>query len=201
MFLIGITGGVGAGKSKILSILEEVERSVVLRADDLARELMEPGRVLNQRIAEAFSDCNIMDESGRLRTEVMAQTIFSDDEKRKRANSIIHPTVKEEILRLVSEAKESNKVDFFFLEAALLLEEHYDEICDEIWYVYASIETRTGRLAETRGYSLEKTKAIMASQLSEEDFRAKCQRIIDNDGKLWTAKEQLLDYVAKLQAK
>lgn len=201
MFLIGITGGVGAGKSKILSILSEIEHSVILRADDLAKELMEPGGILNLRIAEAFADCGVMDEDGRLRTEVMATSIFSDEEKRKRANAIIHPTVKEEILRLVREARDSGEVKYFFLEAALLLEEGYDEICDEIWYIYASIETRERRLSESRGYTLEKTKAIMNSQLSEEEFRARCQRIIDNDGKLWTAKEQVLDCVAKLQAK
>lgn len=200
MFLIGITGGVGAGKSEIISILSEVENSVVLRSDDLAKELMEPGHVLHDEIARQFASDHVMDENGILRKEVMAKSIFSDDEKRKKANAIIHPEVKKEITKRVDEEKSKGR-DFFFLEAALLLEDGYDAICDEIWYIYASEKTRMERLSTSRGYSAEKTASIIKSQLNEEEFRARCQRIIDNDGKLLTAREQVLSYVAELRVK
>ena len=69
------------------------------------------------------------------------------------------------------------------------MEKGYDKILDEIWYVYASEETRRKRLKESRGYSDEKIDSIFAAQLSEEEFRKKCQRVIDNDGDFAEAKQ------------
>ena len=200
MYFIGITGGVGAGKSALLSYLAAMEGVLVLRADDLAHELMEPGHDCYDRLLEAFADEGVFDADGRLLPEELGRKIFSDPAKRRHCNAIVHPAVRAEILERVRSARKEGSCRVFFLEAALLLEEHYDEVCDELWYIYASEQTRRERLARTRGYSDEKITALLASQLTEEVFRSRCQRIIDNDGKLWTAKEQLRDYVANLTA-
>lgn len=198
MYFIGITGGVGAGKSEIMACLAEMDGAAVLRADELAKELMEPGHACHDRLAEAFAQDGIFDAGGRLLTERMSREIFGDEKKRRIANAIIHPAVKDEVLRRVERERREGRLDFFFLEAALLLEEHYDEICDEIWYIYASERTRRKRLRESRGYTDEKIDGILASQLAEGEFRGRCQRIIDNDGKFETAKEQVLGFVRKL---
>ena len=68
------------------------------------------------------------------------------------------------------------------LEAALLIEEGYGEICDELWYIYASEEVRRRRLKSSRGYSDEKIDSIFASQLKEAEYRMHCKEVIDNDG-------------------
>lgn len=68
------------------------------------------------------------------------------------------------------------------LEAALLIEEGYGEICDELWYIYASEEVRRKRLKSSRGYSDEKIDSIFASQLKEAEYRRYCKEVIDNDG-------------------
>ena len=73
-------------------------------------------------------------------------------------------------------------MEWLILEAALLIEEHYDEICDELWYIYTSEENRRLRLKESRGYSDEKIDNIFASQLSEAEYRSACQKCIDNNG-------------------
>ena len=78
--------------------------------------------------------------------------------------------------------KDKGELDFFFVEAALLIECGYDKRLDEIWYIFADQKVRRARLKETRGYSDEKIDGIMSSQLSEEAFRAHCKQVIDNSG-------------------
>ena len=182
MFFIGITGGVGAGKSEVLSILREQERTYVLRADDLAKSLIAPDGACFNALKEAFFDEGVFDADGRLDTEKMSSRIFADEKKRALANSIIHPAVKREILLLADRARMSGRYDFFFLEAALLIEEGYDKICDELWYVWAGEDVREERLKKSRGYSSEKIRAVMNSQLSEDEFKRHCSQIIKNEG-------------------
>jgi dephospho-CoA kinase len=92
--------------------------------------------------------------------------------------------VKEYILSQIELERKCLKYDFVFIEAALLIEEHYDKITDEIWYIYASEEVRRARLSLNRNYSEEKISSIMAGQLSEEEFRKHSQAVITNNGDL-----------------
>ncbi len=187
MHFIGITGGVGAGKSEVLSFIEKNYKVEVLHADDLARQLETPGHACYDIIRDEFGSEDIWgaydaSHPGKLRIEwkKLSDLIYSDDAKRERLDQIVHPAVKEEILNRVSLARKSGTVDAFFLEAALLLEEGYDSICDEIWYIYASKEVRKKRLKTSRGYSDQKIDAILSAQLSDEEFRHRCQVTIDN---------------------
>lgn len=182
MEFIGITGGVGAGKSMVLSFLSRQDATRVVLADELAAQLTGPhGRCL-PAIRAAFAGEDIYTPSGELDRERMAKVIFSDDKKRDRINEIVHPAVKEEILAVVAAERKKGELSYLFFEAALLLEDGYDRICDRLWYIYASETTRRKRLRQSRGYSDEKVDAICASQLSEAEFRRRCQVVIDNDG-------------------
>ena len=82
-------------------------------------------------------------------------------------------------------------LQFLFLEAALLIEEHYDAICDELWYIYTNEDKRRARLIASRGYSNEKIDQIFKSQLSEETYRRACKVVIDNNGTVEQALEQI----------
>ena len=156
MRFIGITGGVGAGKSAILSYLAEKPNTKVLLADEIAHELMEPGTSCYQRIVERFreEDIFLVDLNGQLSSSFdrkkLAQIIFSDDEKRDAMNAIVHPAVKEYVCNVYEKEKERGELKLLVLEAALLIEEKYDEICDELWYIYTSKENRRQRLMATR---------------------------------------------------
>ncbi len=195
MKFIGITGGVGAGKSEVLSFLETIEGVIVVRADDLAKELMEPGGACHESLWQAFCEEGVFDDERRILPGPMSQKIFSDPKKRDIANAIVHPAVKRAVLDRVERERQKGCCRFFFLEAALLLEEHYDAICDEIWYIYASEKNRQERLTVSRGYSLEKIRAIFDSQLSEETFRKRANRIIDNDGDFSQTKKQISSWM------
>lgn len=182
MKFIGITGGVGAGKSAILDFIREHYRAKVVLADDLAKELMEPGTACHKKLLEAFGGDGVFDEAGVMDREKMAALLFTKPKKRQEMNAIVHPAVKEEILRQVAEEREKGDLSYFFLEAALLIEEHYDAICDELWYIYTSEEKRRQRLEQNRGYSPERIERMMASQLPEQVFFEHCAVVIDNNG-------------------
>ncbi|MBO5373370.1 MAG: dephospho-CoA kinase [Lachnospiraceae bacterium] len=184
MKFIGITGGVGAGKSELLHFMEKEYPVKVLLADTLAHELMQPGTECFARIAEAFAKEDIFDIKGRLDAKKMANVIFSDAKKREQMNAIVHPAVKKEVLRRVEHERQKGEISCFILEAALLIEDGYDKLCDELWYIYTSKENRRERLKESRGYSDEKINAIFASQLSEEIYRKYCKKVIDNNDTL-----------------
>ena len=207
MKFIGITGGVGAGKSAILSYLANKPKTKVLLADEIAHDLMEPGTGCYEAIVEAFVGEDILespvetqaDEIDTFRTAEgvslvqqkpafdrgkLAQVIFSDDAKREQMNAIVHPEVKDYVRKVYAEELAKKQLDLLVLEAALLIEEKYDEICDELWYIYTNEENRRRRLKESRGYSDEKIDNIFASQLNEEEFRSATSITIDNNGDL-----------------
>lgn len=91
----------------------------------------------------------------------------------------------------LAEAKNKGDVELFFVEAALLIESGYEHIVDEMWYIYAREDVRRRRLSESRGYTPEKIEKIIASQLSEEEFRQHCDFVIDNSDSLEDSYRQI----------
>ncbi len=191
MKFIGITGGVGAGKSEILSYLSKKTGVRVMLADEIAHELMEVGTDCYKSLRQTFNDEDIWNSDGSFNREKLAKVIFSDKIKRDIMNSIVHPAVKEYVIRQQEYEKERGELSLLVLEAALLIEEHYDKICDELWYIYTSEENRRDRLKASRGYSDEKIDNIFKSQLSEEEYRKYCAVVIDNNGSVEAAFEQI----------
>ena len=192
MKFIGITGGVGAGKTAVLDYLATKPGVRVMLADEIAHELMEPGTDCYEQIRQAFPGHDIYKEDGHFDRIKLAKVIFSDGNRRARMNGIVHPAVREYILEVYEAEKTKGALDFLILEAALLIEEHYDEICDELWYIYTSEENRRERLRENRGYSDEKIDGIFASQLTEEEYRRHCVKVIDNNGSVEDTNLQLV---------
>lgn len=181
MKFIGITGGVGAGKSAILEYIAADYNAKVMLADEIAHDLMMPGTKCYDTIKAEFAEEQIFLADGNIDRPRMAQVIFNDAGKRERMNGIVHPAVKDYILEIYREEQEKGELEYLILEAALLIEEHYDEICDELWYIYTSEENRRQRLKENRGYSDEKIDTIFKSQLTEEVYRKYCKVVIDNN--------------------
>lgn len=190
MITIGITGGVGAGKSQILSYIEEHYNCKVIRADEVAHLLEEPGHTCYDKIV-TFLGSAILQADGSIDKRKMAAAIFGDKEKLLGVNAIIHPEVKKYIIEQIQKEENDGNFDFLFVEAALLIEEHYDEILDEMWYIHTDIEIRSKRLAESRQYSAEKIADIMGKQLSEDEFRKHCSVVIINNGDLETTYRQI----------
>ena len=183
MKVIGITGGVGAGKSEILKYLKEKHHAMVVEADKVGHLLMEPGGACYYSIVEKFGS-SILNGDQTINRGKLAKIVFADAALLEALNKIIHPRVKAHIVSEIAKERAYHRTELFVIEAALLLEDHYDVICDEIWYIDTDMEIRAKRLKETRGYDDEKIAGIMANQKSPDEFRMACQAVIDNSGSL-----------------
>lgn len=180
MRTIGITGGVGAGKSLILDYIKEHYRAKIYRADEIAHQLQEPGESCYQPLIDLFEK-EILSGDGRIDKAKMAERIFTNDALLEKVNAIVHPCVREYVLREIGEQRQKGEIDFFVLEAALLIEEKYDEILDELWFIRADADIRRERLKQSRGYSDVKIESIMGTQLSDEEFHDFCAFTIENN--------------------
>lgn len=178
MKIIGITGGVGSGKSEVLKYLADHYNCAVVQADKAGHLLMEPGRSCYQPVIDLLGQ-EIIQQDGMLDRKKMAALVYADKKLLAGLNEIIHPAVKTYIQQKIDGGKDSGR-QYFFIEAALLLEDRYDQICDEIWYVYAHPDVRRARLKSGRGYDDDKINGIMKNQLPDAEFFKRCDAVIDN---------------------
>lgn len=181
--ILGITGGVGAGKSMVLDYLSARYGAGVLQLDRAAHLLMEPGQECCRQIAARFG-AEVLDGRGGIDRARLYEKAFADDRSLRGLNAIVHPRVKEYVRGWIEEERKKGCAPFLVLEAALLLEDHYEQICDEIWYIYVSEEKRRERLTSSRGYSQERIRKILEKQRPDEEFRAGCQFVVDNSSDL-----------------
>lgn len=190
MKVIGVTGGVGSGKSEVLRVLEEDFNCGIIRTDDVARDLCEPGEVSYQLIVEAFGT-EILNADGQLNRPKLASIVFEDEEKLKILNACTHPQVYRWVQEKVAQWKAEGNYSMIAVESAL--PEKLDEmgVCETLWYVYVRPEIRRERLRASRGYSEEKMDAMFASQLPESVFMEHCDTIIDNNLDIDNIKKQL----------
>lgn len=189
MKVIGITGGVGAGKSEILNYLENKYRAVVVQADIVGHLVMEPGGSCYEPVLQLFGD-GIKNPDGTLNRKAIGQFVFGNDVQLEKINAIIHPAVKKYIREQIAIARENGQ-KIFVIEAALLIEDDYGAICDEMWYIYTSEPVRRQRLKASRGYTDEYISRIMGDQLSDEAFRRSCDWTLDNSFSFENTKEQI----------
>ena len=193
MLILGITGGVGSGKSKILYDLSNLYGAYIVETDKLARTLMEPGQTVYQAVVEAFgTEILQAEEPYAIDRAKFAQIVFADKEKLAQLNALTHPAVKAWIRKDIEE-KRKQDVKIYVIEAALLIQDGYKEICDEIWYIYVNEETRIKRLMKQRGYTEERCRAMFHSQEPESYYRKYADFTINNQLDYENSSKQLKD--------
>lgn len=190
MRFIGITGGVGAGKTEILNYIKKHYKCEIYLADRVAKQLQEPGAECFEALVGLLGE-EIKTSEGCLDRGKMAERIFADPILLGQVNDIVHPAVKKYLLSQLERARKSGRTELFFVEAALLIETGYRQLVDELWYIYADEAVRRRRLAGERGYSEDKITQIMSRQLAEDKFRESCDFVIDNSGSLEESYRQI----------
>lgn len=175
MRLIGLTGGIGSGKTTVSEYLMQLGYQV-LDADQVSREIMVPGSVLLERLSDAFGK-DILLEDGNLNRKKVADIVFSDLAKRLILEEITHGEI---IKILIKRARALSNQDLVFLDAALLFETGLDQYTDFVWMVDAEDELRMNRVKVRDGFSQEQILLRMQSQQSREEKREKADRILDN---------------------
>lgn len=189
MKVLGITGGVGSGKSEVLHYMEKRYCAVVCELDEVAKMLQKRDGNCFVPITTAFGS-EILNDDGELDRQKLAAIIFADKAKRKIMNEIVHPEVKRWVEQDIEQKKQMG-VPLYIIEAALLPDAGYTDVCEEMWYIYTDDHTRRERLKKSRGYTDEKIRHIFESQLSEEAFRKACQVVIDNSRTFEDTKRQI----------
>lgn len=164
MMVLGLTGGVGAGKSRILELFSHDYGAQVIQADLVARKLEDPGQPGLTGLVSLFGT-GILQKDGTLDRKGFADRIFGNPEALKRVNALIHPLTWNEIKRQIRESS----AELIVVEAALF-DERSREVCQYLLYVDTQDEIRIQRLMENRGYSREKCLDIMKNQADRNDF-------------------------------
>ena len=197
MITIGITGGVGAGKSTVLDFLEQEYQAYVMKADEIGHLVMEPGQSCYEPVIALFGK-QVIKNDKTIDRRLVSDVVFSHPDMLEKLNHIIHPAVKEYIRRQLALKKEEGQ-RICVVEAALLLEDHYEEFCDTVWYIYTDSEIRIRRLMESRGYTREKSMSIIASQAPEEFFRAHTDYVVTNNADLEDTWQQIREGIRKYE--
>ena len=184
--MIGLTGGIGAGKSAVAARLAELGATVI-DSDRLAREVVEPGTEGLAQVVEAFGP-EILDADGALDRAALARRVFGDDEARKRLEGIVHPLVRDRAAELTAAAPPDAVI---VNDVPLLVEAGLARLYDKVVVVLANEETRLARLTRQRGMSIEDARARIAAQATDEQRRAVADVVIVNDGTLDELVEQV----------
>ncbi|MGN6694380.1 MAG: dephospho-CoA kinase [Aquihabitans sp.] len=179
MLLIGLTGGIGSGKSTVSARLAE-HGAVVVDADAIVHELQAPGQPVLAAMVERFGT-EILDDDGSLRRQAVADIVFHDTDALRDLGAIVHPAVAAEIERRISEQLDTDRV--VILDVPLLVESGRDDMAGTI-VVDVDPEIAIGRLVEHRGFSEADARARVARQASRDERVAKADFLIDNAGTL-----------------
>lgn len=176
MFLVGLTGGIAAGKSTVAALLER-RGAAVIDADQVAREVVEPGTFGLHRIVEEFGDF-LVSVDGSLNREALADLIFSDPAKRKRLEQILHPLIQSRTSELIK--LQSKPVVVYAVP--LLVEAQVDYPFDLIVTVEAGELEQLRRLTSQRGLTQDQASDRIAAQTSKSQREAKADFVIDSSG-------------------
>jgi dephospho-CoA kinase len=179
---VGLTGGIGAGKSEVSRLLEE-HGAVIVDADKIAREVVEPGTPGLAAVAEEFGD-EVLAPDGSLDRPRLGAVVFADAERLAALNAIVHPLVGERSAELERQAAADSASAVIVHDVPLLTENGLAPLYDVVLVVDASPETQLDRLVRLRGMTEEDAQARMAAQATREERLAVADIVIGNDGPL-----------------
>ena len=191
MYTIGLTGGIGTGKSEVLSILRDLGASTV-QADLLAHEIYSPGKPAWQDIIHTFGS-EILTAEHQIHRKKLGEIVFADKNKLSKLNQIVHPRIFEHLKELI-EKQEMAGVRLLVIEAAILIEAEWTEIVDSVWVVKASKSIIIDRLKGKTTLSEKQITQRINAQISDAKRQEKANEIITNNGD----KSELRDQVRKL---
>ncbi|PZP03710.1 MAG: dephospho-CoA kinase [Corynebacterium urealyticum] len=187
MFLIGLTGGIGSGKSTVASRLKTLGARIV-DADKIAREIVEPGEPALAELAEAFD--GVLNADGALNRAELARQAFATPEATEKLNSITHPRIRERTLQRFAQAR-TEDVPVLVYDMPLLIENGEYKKMDHVLVVDAEDEIRIDRLVNSRGLDEDDARRRIAAQISREERLAAADSVVDNSG----TRDQLLQQV------
>ncbi len=193
---VGLTGGVASGKSTVAGMLADLG-AVVIDADQLAREVVEPGTPGLASVVEEFGD-DVLADDGTLDRAALGAVVFADEEKRRRLEGILHPLIREQSLEIEAQAPDEALVVH---DIPLLAESGQSDRFEAVIVVDVPEETQVERMTGQRGWTEEDARSRVAAQASREDRRAIATYVIDNTGTRDDLRERVAEVVEMLLGK
>ena len=197
MKLIGLTGGIGSGKSTVATLCRERGWRVV-DADGIARDVVTPGRPALAELAAAFGE-DILLADGSLNRKELARRAFVDKEHTELLNSITHPRIQAETQRQFDEAREEG-YDFAVYDMPLLVDNGLDKDMDYVIVVDVAVEERVRRLVTSRGLEEDDARRRIAAQVTDEVRLAAATHVIDNNGTLEQLRARAAEVMNRIEA-
>ena len=187
--VIGITGGIGTGKSSVVEILKE-KGYAVLSADAISHEIMTPDSSVVNRLRSVFGE-EIICPDGTLNRKDLAQKAFSRPENTEKLNEIVQQAIKEELTARITRLKQEDPLQVIIAEIPLLYEAGWDDLCDSVWTITAEMDTRIRRIMQRDGVKKRVARVRMKYQMDEDEKIAKADIVIHNDGSLTELREKV----------
>ena len=194
MKLIGLTGGVGSGKTTVAGILRDLGAAVI-DADEATHAVYEPGTPGFEAVVREFGESIVRD--GRIDRERLGRLVFDDDESRRRLNAIVHPLVREWMAARTAEAIEGS-AEVVVQDVPLLYENGLEDLFSSVVLVYVPEEVQIERLVEGRGFTEERARAVIRAQMPIEEKRRRAHHVIDNGGTPEQTRAQVEDVWAQM---
>jgi len=180
MYVIGLTGGIGSGKSTVAKVLEE-EGAAVLSADLLGHEVYLPGKPAYDEIIEAFGR-EVVAEDGTIDRKKLGPIVFSDPANLAKLNAITHPRLKDMMRKRLAEISRQG-VEYAVLEAALLFDAGWDDLADEVWVTVAAAQVAAERTSARSGIPVEQVlERIQKAQMESDERVRRSDVVIDTGG-------------------
>lgn len=178
MYIIGITGGIASGKSTVARQLRSLGM-LVIDADELARQVVEPGQPAWQEIVKLFGT-GFLNPDQSLDRVGLGKFVFSNPEQLQKLNSITHPHIMNVFRERLREIRSQNPEAIVGLEVPLLYETHMDKLCDQVWVVWVDHDTQVERLMARDGIDREDAEKRIAAQMPLDEKARLAQVVIDN---------------------
>ena len=179
MIVIGLTGGIGTGKSEAARILQELG-AVVINADQVGHQAYTPHSEIWQEVVKVFGE-DILQPNGQIDRKKLGGIVFSDPEEIARLNRIMHPRMAKAVAERIKELEEQG-VTVVVVEAAILFEAEWDSLVDEVWSTDSLEEVVVERLRARNGLSEEEVRKRIGAQMSAKERRRRSDVVIDNSG-------------------
>jgi dephospho-CoA kinase len=178
MFVLGLTGGIGSGKSTVCDMLR-TKGAAVVHADLVGHEVYRPGSAVWDEVVAAFGR-QVLASDGQIDRRKLGSIVFADPEARRRLNAITHPPMRRLMIERLDDLRRQGE-RVAVLEAALLFEAGWVDLTDEVWLTLLRPAVAAQRLMERSGLSQQEAEARIASQLSNEERLEHADVVIDTD--------------------
>lgn len=186
MFKVGLTGGIGSGKSSAVRYFQSLGIKV-LDADQIARQVVQTGQPALQQIKQEFGE-SALDESGALNRSWMREQIFTDPESKERLEAITHPLIRQRIMQAMAEP---HVTDYLIVDIPLLIEKNYQSLFDAVLVVDCLPEQQIKRVQQRDGSDIALIKGIMKAQASRGERQRNATHVLDNSGTLVHLHQQI----------